>query len=117
MAYAHLDTVKSMIGVTGTYQDAALNGYASEVIEYLEAAGVDRDYAESDKCIGVVARGISDLWNLGSGGASLSPYFKERVIQLAYRVPASGGGGDDDTEVVPITPEEIDEVIEDIEGE
>lgn len=86
MAYSHLQKIKAMLGITGTFQDEALEGYAAEVIEFLIDAGVDGATAESEKAIGVVARGISDLWNLGSGNAALSPYFKQRAIQLAYEV-------------------------------
>lgn len=86
MAYLYLDKIKAMLGITGTFQDEALQGYATEVIEFLISSGVDRATAESEKAIGVVARGISDLWNLGSGNAALSPYFRQRVIQLAYEV-------------------------------
>lgn len=91
MTYAHLTDVKAMLGITGTYQDAALNAYAQEVIAYMVDAGVAKATAESAESVGVVARGISDLWNLGSGGASLSQYFRERVMQLAYK-PKEGTG-------------------------
>lgn len=85
MEYQHLEAVKKMIGASGTYQDDAIKGYIAEVIEYMDGAGVSRELAEGDTCIGVVARGVSDLWDLNGGKTSLSPYFKERVAQLAYR--------------------------------
>lgn len=85
MAYAYLNKIKTMLGVTGSFQDEALRGYADEAIEFLVDAGVERSVAESEKCVGVIARGVSDLWNLGSGNASLSSYFKQRAIQLAYK--------------------------------
>ncbi len=91
MTYPHLETVKSLLGITGTYQDATLDAYAQEVIAYMVDAGVGKATAESAESVGVVARGISDLWNLGSGGASLSQYFRERVVQLAYKTKGSAG--------------------------
>lgn len=86
MAYTYLNKIKSMLGISGTFHDEALEGYIAEVIEFLVASGVSRETAESEKVYGLIARGVSDLWNLGSGNASLSPYFKQRVIQLAYEV-------------------------------
>lgn len=45
---------------------------------------------ESKKCVGVIARGVSDLWNYGNGSTGLSPYFKERVIQLSLEEEEDG---------------------------
>lgn len=84
MEYAHLQKIKDMLGITGSYQDAALNGYIDEVIAYMVGAGVGQDVAAGEEAAGVVARGVADLWNYGSGGTKLSAYFKERVVQLAY---------------------------------
>ena len=89
MAYQHIETVKNLLGITGTYQDKTLDAYAQEVIAYMVDAGVEQTTAESAESVGVVARGISDLWNLGSGGASLSQYFRERVMQLAFKTKGS----------------------------
>lgn len=90
MSYGHLEAIKNMLGISGAYQDAALNGYVGEVIAYMTGAGVSKKTAESEEAVGVVARGVADLWNLGSGGTELSDYFKERVTQMAY--------GEDDKE-------------------
>lgn len=113
MEYEHLQKVKSMLGISGNFQDEALEGYAQEVIEFMVGAGVKREMAESESSKGLVARGIADLWNLGSGNASLSPYFKQRVIQLVFKnkkttidPPETGT-----TEVIEITNEEIEEIL------
>lgn len=82
--YAHLEQVKNALGITGTELDNALNQYANECIEYMRDAGVASSVALSTRAIGTITRGISDLWNYGSGSTGLSPYFKERVIQLSY---------------------------------
>ena len=58
-----LDDVKICLGVTGTYQDATINGYIVEVKAFLIDAGVSPDSITT----GVVVRGVSDLWNYGSG--------------------------------------------------
>lgn len=93
MGYAHLEDVKAMIGITGTYQDKTVNGYAKEAISYMVDAGVKADIARGVGAVGVVARGVADLWNYGSGEGKLSPYFKERVIQLAYKTEEKEDGG------------------------
>lgn len=113
MAYAYLENVKKMLGISGKFQDDTLEEYIEEVIDFIVDAGVSRKYAEGASCKGLVARGVADLWNLGSGNVSLSPYFKHRVIQLAYKAPSSGEDTPEEgNEVIPITKEEIDEVIE-----
>lgn len=47
------------------------------------SAGIKPEKAMSEECIGLVARGLLDIWNYGSGETKLSPYFKERVSQKA----------------------------------
>lgn len=80
-----LQKVKSSLGITGNYQDNTLNEYINEVKEYLSDAGVSKEIIDSKSSIGVITRGVSDLWNYGSGNASLSPYFIQRTIQLSYK--------------------------------
>jgi len=79
-----LDKVKTALGITGTFQDGTLTLYIDEVIAYLVGAGVHSAIAKSSAAVGVIARGVSDLWNYGNSGGKLSQYFKERVIQLSY---------------------------------
>ena len=78
-----LDRVKKALGITGTYQDDTLNIYIDEVKEYLVSAGVDTTVVNSSMAIGVICRGVADLWNYGNAGTELSSYFKERAIQLS----------------------------------
>lgn len=40
---------------------------------------------QSSKAVGILTRGVSDLWNYGAGNSTLSPYFKERTVQLVYK--------------------------------
>lgn len=75
-----LDDVKNALGITGTYHDATLAEYIEEVTAFLVAAGVSEDSITS----GIVARGVSDLWNYGAGGGQLSAYFMQRATQLSY---------------------------------
>jgi len=77
-----LSKVKSALGITGNYQDDTLTIYIEEVKAYMKGAGVPDALLEVSA--GVVARGVSDLWNYGSAGGKLSDYFYQRVTQLAY---------------------------------
>lgn len=76
-----LQKVKTSLNITGTYQDATISEYIDEVIAFLMDAGVSEDNVTA----GIVARGVSDLWNYGDGSGELSPYFKMRAIQLAAK--------------------------------
>ncbi len=78
---ALLAKVKAALGIEGTYQDATISEYIDEVVAYLVDAGVKRQHITA----GVVARGVSDLWDYGSGSGKLSEYFIQRAAQLAYK--------------------------------
>lgn len=79
-----LTKVKNALGIFGDYQDDSLTEYINEVVGFLTDAGVSQTNITS----GVVARGVSDLWNYGSGNGKLSEYFMQRATQLSYK----GGG-------------------------
>lgn len=74
-----LEQVKTMLGITGDYQNALLTGYIDEVTDFLVKGGVPAAKITA----GVVARGVSDLWNYGSGEGSYSEAFIQRASQLA----------------------------------
>ena len=74
-----LEAVKNAIGITGSYQDASVTVWMNDVVDYIKQAGVPEDKIP----FGLVARGVADIWNLGSGDGKLSPYFYERVAQLS----------------------------------
>ncbi len=80
-----LEKVKSALGIVGPYQDAALSEYIGEVKEFMLDAGVSREVVDSDASAGIITRGVSDLWNYGTGKADLSPYFLRRLTQLIYK--------------------------------
>lgn len=80
-----LEKVKTLIGMTGAYQDETIQAYIDEVKEYLKGAGVAEDTVEASASAGIIARGVTDLWNYGAGEGELSPYFMQRAIQLAMR--------------------------------
>ena len=76
-----LASVKSALGIAGTYQDATLTVYIDEVVDYLKNAGIP----EPNITPGIVSRGVSDLWNYGEKGGELSTYFLQRAAQLSYK--------------------------------
>ena len=78
-----LTGVKNALGITGDFMDDTLNVYIEEVTSYMSNAGVtDSNIIAS---VGVIARGVNDLWNNNAGAGKLSPYFYDRVTQLAMR--------------------------------
>lgn len=78
-----LKKVKSALGVTGDYLNETLTIYIDEVKSFLSFAGVSESTINSGVSVGVICRGVADLWNYGAGNAQLSDYFKQRVTQLA----------------------------------
>lgn len=76
-----LSDVKSALGITGDYQDSTLQMWMDEVVAVLKDAGV----SESTMTVGIIARGVSDLWNYGAGEGKLSSYFIQRATQLSYK--------------------------------
>jgi hypothetical protein len=75
------DDVKKALGITGDYLDDTLNFYIGEVTDFARNAGVKSE----DISVGLVARGVSDLWNYGAGEGKLSEYFIQRCKQLSLR--------------------------------
>ena len=98
-----LTKVKAALGITGTFQDETLEVYISDVKAFMQDAGVSADVvssAASVGCIvrgvasvGCIVRGVADLWNYGSGNGRLSPYFTQRMLQLAAPTATATGGG------------------------
>lgn len=77
-----LSSVKTAKHITGEFHDQALQLYIDEVRQYMRDAGVDEAVINSEASVGVITRGVTDLWE---SGGTLSPYFYQRVSQLCYR--------------------------------
>lgn len=75
-----LEAVKSALGITGDYNDGTIGIYIAEVQAYLIGAGIK----SGNITAGLVARGVSDLWNYGAGNGKLSEYFMQRATQLSF---------------------------------
>lgn len=84
---AILTAVKAALGVTGTFTDNTILVYIDEVVDFMSGAGVSAALITASP--GVIARGVSDLWDNDGGNVKFSPAFHERVAQLVLR---SGGG-------------------------
>ena len=79
-----MTAVKNALGITGNYQDATIGVYVDDVMAYMESAGVPKAVVNSSKSVGVIARGVTDLWNYNGGAGKLSEYFYQRVGQLVH---------------------------------
>lgn len=87
-----LAKVKSALGIGGDYQNDTLSIYISDVKDFMIAGGVSTNVVNSTLAVGAICRGVSDIWNYGSGNTEFSLYFKQRVTQLAFmKVEESGG--------------------------
>lgn len=80
-----LEAAKWSLGITGNHQDETLSFYISEVLDFLSDAGVSENVLQSSNIVGIVTRGVADLWNYGAGNSSFSLYFMQRATQLAYK--------------------------------
>lgn len=76
-----LERVKSALGITGVFLDNTISLYIDEVVCYMQHAGVSDDMISAS--VGLIARGVADLWNNSSGDGKLSPYFYDGVTQRA----------------------------------
>ena len=77
-----LDNVKAALNITGCYQDPTIQLYLDEVFGFLTESGVK----SADITTGLVARGVSDLWNYGGAEGKLSEYFMQRAAQLSLKI-------------------------------
>lgn len=88
-----LTTVKQMLFGTdaGTFRDDLLTAYINEVKDFMKNAGVPESVISSNSAVGIIAIGVSDLWNYQAGGVKLSDYFIQRVIQLTRATVETAG--------------------------
>lgn len=77
-----LEKIKKALGITGNYLDDTIQIYIDEVNSYLVSSGMPSDLVNTAETVGIVARGVADLWNYGAGEGKLSNYFMQRAIQL-----------------------------------
>lgn len=77
-----LQEIKNRLCITDDFHNDLLNGFANDVKAYLLSAGVRKDVIESEKSIGVIAKGVADLFYDGK----FSEFFYQRAIQLTCEV-------------------------------
>lgn len=82
-----IEKVKSFIGATGTFHDTNVSMLITDIKFYLVDAGTHEVAVNSNAAVGVICRGVDDMWVSGPGTANLSKYFKERAAQLALSYP------------------------------
>lgn len=99
--------IKTRLGLTGDYHDALIGALAEDVKYFILDAGGD---PESEASVGLIARGVADLWNYGAGDGTFSQVFYQRLLQIA--LPGDPTVTGRIPEIDPITPPEIDEVVE-----
>lgn len=75
--------VKRRLSESGTFTeiDATLTDYISDVCDYMIGAGVPEAVIASH--VGVIARGVDDMYTNNSGNTDFSPMFQNMLKQLA----------------------------------
>ena len=77
-----VNELKKRLSITDNYHDEMLLTFANDTKDYLKAGGVSSELLESDKALGILARGVIDLWNNTPSGGSFSPVFLQRAVQM-----------------------------------
>lgn len=91
-----LAKVKAGLGITGDYQDETLKVYIDEVKAFMQSAGVPETVANSSEAVGLIMRGVADLWTYESGKGTFSPHFIQRMIQLSTKKKEGGDNAETD---------------------
>lgn len=79
------EEIKTRLLITGDYHNRMIDALTQDVKDYLTSAGAD---VESEAAVGVIARGVADLWNMGAGDGRFSEVFYQRAGQLAIEKEA-----------------------------
>ena len=77
-----LEEVKQRLSITGHDLDPTINGMIDDVVAFCLSAGVKYSQLVKPDVIGLVARGVADLWNYGAGDGKFSQVFHMRLNQL-----------------------------------
>lgn len=79
-----VNEIKKRLGITGAHHDTLLLAYANDTKEFMHSGGIPADVVDSEASVGLISRGVADLWNLGSGQGVFSGFFKQRIAQMYY---------------------------------
>ena len=77
-----LEEVKQRLSITGHDLDPTINGMIDDVVAFCLSAGVKYSQLVKPDVIGLVARGVAELWNYGAGDGKFSQVFHMRLNQL-----------------------------------
>ena len=77
-----LDEVKTRLSITGTDLDGTIQGMIDDVVAYCRSAGLKYTQIVSTRAVGLIARGVADLWNYGAGNGKFSDIFLLRLNQM-----------------------------------
>lgn len=108
-----VNEIKKRLGITGEHHDSLLLAYANDTKEFMHAGGIPADVVDSEASVGLISRGVADLWNLGAGQGVFSGFFHQRVTQMAL---TSWGVIDDSTgsptTFIGLTTDELDKCLD-----
>lgn len=81
-----LQEIKTRLTITDTYHDPMLSAYIEDTKDYLRSVGITDELLNDKKALGIIARGVIDLWNNNPSEGSFSKMFYQRAIQLRAEV-------------------------------
>lgn len=81
-----LEQVKLRLSITDEFHDEMLKCFIEDTKDYLRAVGITDELLSDKKSLGIIARGVVDLWNNKPSDGSFSSVFYQRAIQLRAEV-------------------------------
>lgn len=76
--------IKQGLGIAEGIPDATVEIWLTEVKDFMKNSGVPDHVINASTTIGLLARGVSDIWNYGdSEKTGFSVVFMQRVAQLS----------------------------------
>lgn len=108
-----LEEVKQRLSITGHDLDPTISGMIDDVVAFCLSAGVKYSQLVKPDVIGLVARGVADLWNYGAGDGKFSQVFHMRLNQLCIAAYSIEGDLLPQSKSVTITENGITEITPD----
>ena len=81
-----LQEIKTRLSITDEYHDKMLLSFIQDTKDYLISVGITSEILEDKKALGILARGVVDLWNNQPSEGEFSKMFTQRAIQLRAEV-------------------------------
>lgn len=81
-----LQEVKKRLTITDTFHDEMLMSFIQDTMDYLKSVGITETLLRDKKSLGILARGVVDLWNNSPSNGQFSSMFYQRAIQLRAEV-------------------------------